>query len=81
MKPEPIPLLGPAREVTPYQKLATAVIERALLDATRPHLHRTAREGARAFLAGSVMFHHWCEVAGLDPGVIRIRATCVMREQ
>ena len=71
MKSMPIPLLGPTTGPEPHQEIAAAVIERALLDATDPHLRHTVRAGALAFLAGSEMFGHWCEVAGLDPALVK----------
>ncbi len=51
----------------PYRHLAVRVIDQALRDLTRPAESRTDRESARAFLAGSPMLCHWCEVAEIDP--------------
>ncbi len=75
MQRMPIPLLDPTRNPAPHQGgIATAVIERALLDATAAHDRYNVRADAKAFLSGSEMFDHWCKVAGLDPALLRVRA-------
>ncbi len=70
MQRMPIPLLDPTRNPAPHQGIATAVIERALLDATAAHDRYNVRADAKAFLSGSEMFDHWCKVAGLDPALV-----------
>jgi hypothetical protein len=54
----------------PYRHLAIRVLARAVLDVMDPAGSATDRESARAFLAGSAMLQHWCEVAALDPDCI-----------
>jgi hypothetical protein len=58
----------------PYRHLAVRVIDQALKDLTGPAGARADRESARAFLAGSSMLLHWCEVADLDPTWMVARA-------
>jgi hypothetical protein len=50
------------------------VLARAILDMTDPTGSATDRESARAFLAGSLMLQHWCQVAALDPDCVAERA-------
>jgi len=51
----------------PYRRLAMRVIDQALRDLASPAQSASDRESARAFLAGSPMLDHWCEVAEIDP--------------
>ena len=54
----------------PYYHLAMRVLARAVLDVMDPTGSAGDRESARAFLAGSVMMEHWCQVAALDPAKV-----------
>ena len=54
----------------PYRHLAMRVLARAVLDVMDPAGSATDRESARAFLAGSAMLEHWCQVAALNPDCI-----------
>lgn len=70
---------APDERFRPYRHLAMRVLARAVLDMMDPAGSSTDRESARAFLSGSVMLHHWCRVAALNPdriaeGVERLRA-------
>jgi hypothetical protein len=56
--------------IRPYRHLALGVVERALLDLSNPGASAADRESAQAFLRGSSMLFHWCEVAALDPWCI-----------
>jgi hypothetical protein len=51
----------------PCGYLAVGVINRAVRDLTGDGGSRADQESARAFLAGSPMFFHWCAVANLNP--------------
>ena len=50
-----------------YRRLAARVIERAFRDLEAGDTSGSDREGAQAFLSGSPMLDHWCELAGLNP--------------
>ncbi len=50
-----------------YRHLALRVIGLAFRDLTKLDGTAEDRASARTFLAGSVMFRHWCAVARLDP--------------
>jgi hypothetical protein len=54
----------------PYRDLAVRVLTRALLDLDDPAGSAADRESARAFLAGSSMLLHWCQVAAVDASSI-----------
>ena len=54
----------------PYYHLAMRVLARAVLDVMDPTGSADDRESARAFLAGSVMLQHWCQLAALDPDYV-----------
>lgn len=71
-----------AREaLAPYRLLASRVIGLAMRDLMT--CGRTSEDGnsARAFLSGSPMFTHWCEVAELDPAVVRARVRRVVAQR
>ena len=53
------------------QSLALAVLRRAVLDATNPHLPATVRRGARAFLVGGHALEFWAMVAGVSGDRVR----------
>lgn len=59
--------------IAAYQRLATRVIHRALLD-LESH-SSTERETARTFLAGSPMLRFWCQLAQLNAGRVIARMT------
>lgn len=65
-------------EGTPYRHLAVRVIDQAFRDLARPAGSPVDQQSARAFLAGSSMFYHWCEVADLDPAWMVARARKLM---
>lgn len=54
-------------QAAPYRLLAVRVIDQALRDLTRAGRSSADHESARAFLDGSSMLYHWCEIADLDP--------------
>lgn len=58
----------------PYRHLAVRVIDQALRDLANPAGLAADRQSAQAFLSGSSMLRHWCEVAHLDPARIVARA-------
>jgi hypothetical protein len=58
--------------------LAVAVLRQAVHDATNPVATQRVRAGARAFLAGSPMMERWCDIAGIDP--VLVRARCLKRD-
>ena len=64
-------LVDPAVELAPEQRLAAAVIGRAVLDLAHPEDHQRRR--AAAFLAASDGLRFWCGVARLDPAVLLAR--------
>lgn len=68
----PTGLLGSA--ACPYRHLAVRVIDQALRDLANPAGLAADRQSAQAFLSGSSMLRHWCEVAHLDPARIVARA-------
>ena len=51
----------------PYRQLAVGVVVRAMLDLANPTGSVADRKSAQAFLRGSAMLFHWCQVAALDP--------------
>jgi hypothetical protein len=61
----------------PYRQLALRVIDLALRDASGP-TGSADRASARAFLSGSRMLAHWCEVAEVDPRWMAARAGIAM---
>lgn len=63
---------------TPYRHLAVRVIDQAFRDLARPAGSPADQASARAFLAGSSMLYHWCEVADLDPAWMLARARKLM---
>lgn len=67
----PTALLGSA--ACPYRHLAVRVIDQALRDLANPTGLAADRQSAQAFLSGSSMLRHWCEVARLDPARIVAR--------
>jgi hypothetical protein len=58
---------GASRADEGYRRLAARVIERAFRDLAGGDSSGSERADARAFLAGSPMLDHWCQLAGLDP--------------
>lgn len=60
-----------AAPLSSYRHLARRVIYQAVRDLARPGGSPADRVSARAFLAGSTMFDHWCAVAEMDPRRIR----------
>lgn len=65
-------------EGTPYRHLAVRVIDQAFRDLASPAGLPADQASARAFLAGSSMLYHWCEVADLDPAWMVARARKLM---
>jgi hypothetical protein len=65
---------GDEASIQPYRHLAVRVLARAMLDLANPAGSATDRESARAFLAGSGMLVHWCQVAAVDPSWVVKRA-------
>jgi hypothetical protein len=61
-------------ERTSCRRLALRVIDQAFRDLASPAGVRADKESARAFLAGSSMLYHWCQVADLDPAWMVARA-------
>jgi hypothetical protein len=74
MKKPPVSLLG-SRGVDAHQELAVAVIRQAVLDAANPSADDRVRAAAQDFLAGSPMLRQWCDIAGIDPGLVLERCT------
>jgi hypothetical protein len=72
MKKPPVSLLT-SSYVEAHQMLAVAVLRQAVHDATSPLAAERVRAGARAFLAGSAMMRQWCDIAGIDPSLVRER--------
>ena len=62
-----------ARALRPEQRLAAAVLAQAVADA-RLRTDWRRRLGASAFLNGADLMEFWCDVAGLDPAVVRQKA-------
>jgi hypothetical protein len=65
---------SPAARPTPEQRLAAAVLRRAVNDARNPKLPEGERRGATAFLLGTAAFDFWASVAGISPGAVQDRA-------
>ena len=65
-------------EGAPYRHLAVRVIDQAFRDLASPAGSAAGPESARAFLAGTSMFNHWCEVADLNPEWLVARARKLM---
>ena len=65
-------------ELVTYRRLALSVIQRAFKDLTTPLCRDDDRDSARAFLSGSDMLLHWCDVAALDPARVIARAVVPM---
>jgi hypothetical protein len=62
-----------AEALAPYRVLASQVIALAMRDLlTRGH-SSAERDSARAFLSGSQMLNHWCELADIDAAAVRAR--------
>ena len=61
-------------EATSYRHLAVRVIDQAFRDLASPAGSAAGPERARQFLAGTLMLHHWCEVADLNPERLVARA-------
>jgi len=59
--------------LAPYRLLASRVIALAVRDLVTYGQSVAERDSARAFLSGSRMLTHWCELADIDPAVIRAR--------
>ena len=56
---------------TPSERLAVAVIARAIQDTTLTEAKRKRiKDDAEAFLAGGPMLTFWARIAGLDPAWI-----------
>jgi hypothetical protein len=72
MKKPPVSLLTTGY-VDSHQLLAVAVIRQAVHDATNPVAADRVRSAARAFLNGSPMMRQWCDIAGIDPVLVRDR--------
>jgi hypothetical protein len=72
MKKPPVSLLT-SNYVDSHQMLAVAVIRQAVVDATNPSAANRVRAAARAFLANSAMMRQWCDIAGIDPSLVRER--------
>ena len=63
---------GRAAVLEPYRHLAVRVIAQAWRDLFESKAG-SDHESARAFLCGSAMLAHWCELAELDPRAVRAR--------
>jgi hypothetical protein len=74
MKKPPVSLLT-SSYVDAHQMLAVAVLRQAVHDATNPVAADRVRAAARAFLAGSPMMRRWCDIAGIDPVLVRQRCS------
>jgi hypothetical protein len=59
----------------PCRHLAVRVIEQAIRDLSSSGASLADRESARAFLGGSPMLHHWCEMANLNSSWMVARAS------
>jgi hypothetical protein len=57
--------------LAPYRVLASRVIALAVRDLVTYGHSASERDSARAFLSGSRMLTHWCELADIDPAAIR----------
>src|SRR5215207_8727196 len=65
-------------EGAPYRHLAVRILDRAFRDLASPAGSLEGPESARAFLAGTSMLYHWCEVADLNPEWVVARAKKLM---
>ncbi len=59
--------------LAPYRLLASRVIALAIRDLMTHEQAASEHHSARAFLSGSGMLTHWCELAGIDPAIVRAR--------
>ena len=65
---------GPYSEaLAPYRVLASRVIALAMRDLFAAGHASAERDSARAFLSGSHMLDHWCELADIDAAAVRAR--------
>lgn len=64
-----------AEMLAPYRALALRVIALAIRDVMTHGQAASEHVSARAFLSGSGMLTHWCELAGIDPAVVLARAS------
>jgi hypothetical protein len=62
---------GRGELLAPYRLLAFRVIALAVRDISAYGQSAPERDSARAFLSGSPMLTHWCEIAGIDPASVR----------
>jgi hypothetical protein len=65
----------PTRLDTSRRQLAICVIQRAVRDLSAAGASLADQESARAFLSGSPMLQHWCEVADLNSSRMVARAS------
>jgi hypothetical protein len=61
--------------LAPYRLLAARVIALAIRDLTTHRHTDSEHDSALAFLSGSGMLTHWCEVAGIDPAIVRAQVS------
>jgi len=54
----------------PYRALAVRIIALAIRDLVTHEEADAEYASARAFLSGSGLLLHWCELAGIDPKVL-----------
>ena len=66
-------MFGHGDVLSPYRHLAVRVIAQAWRDLMMRGGPSVERESARAFLSGSGMLGHWCELADMDAGAVRSR--------
>jgi len=59
--------------LAPYRLLASRVIALAMRDLLSRGHSTAERDSARAFLSGSRMLSHWCELADIDAAAVRAR--------
>jgi hypothetical protein len=64
---------GRGARLTAEQRLAAAVLARAVKDARNPKLPESTRRNATAFLAGHGALDFWCAIWGVSADSVRAR--------